>query len=95
IYGTYKDGAPHNYSPHTIFRWWERMEKLGVSIPFHKHQLHKTYHENAISVAASEGIRFVVYDKRVVTFDGQALYENQRFGILDLELSLDARFSFL
>ncbi len=71
------------------------MEKLGVSIPFHKHQLHKTYHENAISVAASEGIRFVVYDKRVVTFDGQALYENQRFGILDLELSLDARFSFL
>jgi len=98
IYGTYKDGAPHNYSVKTFFRWWDRMQNLGVIIPpkppMDRGKLPFVYHENALSVAKNEGIEYVVYDKQIVNLKGKTIYENERFGLLILDIDDRQRFIF-
>lgn len=93
IYASYKDGAPHNYAKGTIFRWWRRMEAIGCKLPLNRDDLPQLYHQKAVEVARREGIRYLVYDKEVAQYADAALYENRRFGVLDLELLPDLEFN--
>lgn len=95
IYGSYKDGAPHNYCEKTVFRWWERMRRLGFSLPLDRGSLPRLYHENAAGAAEIEGIRYLIYDKEYVIYSGPRLYENARFGIIALEETPDPEFTFI
>ncbi|MGH1363522.1 MAG: DUF6798 domain-containing protein [Calditrichia bacterium] len=84
IYGSYKDGAPHNYSKKTIFRWWVRMQKMGVGLPFNRWSLPELYRNNAVSAARNENIRYFVFERHPDVAWDSVLYENERFGVVDL-----------
>ncbi len=94
IYGSFKDGAPHNYSEGTIFRWWARMRRFGVLLqsPPDLKSFGRLYGANAVKIAKDEGIRMLVYDRRFVRLSGAPLYENERFGVIDLERMPDPEF---
>jgi hypothetical protein len=94
IYGSYKDGAPHNYSEKTVFLWWDRMQRLGCVLPLHVGDLPRLYHENAANAARGEGIRYLIYDTQHARYDGPRLFENDRFGIVDLEQATRPEFRF-
>lgn len=88
IFGSFKDGAPHNYSNKTIFEWWERMQALGVTLPFRRDRFPGLYRENAEKVARQNGIRYVVYERGSQSPDESwegILYENEGFRIVDLD----------
>lgn len=84
IYGSYKDGAPHNYSEATFFRWWKRMRRLGVDVNVPRGDFPRLYHRNAEAVARQEGIRYLVYDKQIARSHITPLFENERFAVVDL-----------
>lgn len=84
IYGTYKDGAPHNYSRKTIFRWWARMQALGVSLPWNRAAFPALYHQHALPVARENNIRYVIYEKNIALPPVAPLYENQQFAIFEI-----------
>jgi hypothetical protein len=94
IYGSFKDGAPHNYSERTIFRWWERMARFGIEITPKpdRRRFRVLYHQNAVRIAKEAGIRYLVYDRDWVDYDGIRLYENAGFGIVDLAAAPDPAF---
>lgn len=85
IYGSYKDGAPHNYSKKTIFRWWDRMQELGSTLPFKRNLLAKQYRENSVSAARKAGIRYLVFEKHKTDIRFKdVLYQNKQFSVIDL-----------
>jgi hypothetical protein len=81
IYGTYKDGAPHNYCETTIFRWWEKMQDFGIEIKTDKSLLDSLYHKNALRIATKENIPYIVYEKRFEMENMDVLFENRVFAI--------------
>ncbi len=85
IYGTYKDGAPHNYSEKTVFKWWERMSAFGMTLTTKRNTYPSLYHEHAIEIAKSENIKYVVYEKKYTKWNIHPLFENQTFGIVKIE----------
>lgn len=88
IYGTYKDGAPHNYCETTVFKWLAKMEQFGINPSTDRSLFPQIYHEKAFDVAAKEGISYVVYDKSLVKNKvGRVLFENGKFAVnrIDVE----------
>lgn len=82
IYGTIKDGAPHNYCETTVFKWQAKMEQFGI-VPSVDIALYpQIYHERAFDIAAKEGINYVVYDKSLIKNNpGVVIFENGRFAV--------------
>jgi hypothetical protein len=86
IWGTYKDGAPHNYSTATFFRWWERMQEFGIALPWQRQQFPMLYHRNVLEVARRHGLSYVVIEKQYATWPLPPLYQNDEFAIYQLPL---------
>ena len=86
IWATYKDGAPHNYSTATFFRWWERMQAFGVGLPWQRQQFPLLYHQNALEVARKYGLSYVVVEKKYAVWPSLPLYQNDEFAIYRLPL---------
>lgn len=85
IYGTYKDGAPHNYSEKTFFKWWERMRSFGITVTTKNNTFPLLYHEHALEIAKKERIKYVVYEKQYKKWSSSPLFENNTFGIIKIE----------
>jgi hypothetical protein len=84
-YCSWKDGAPHCFVDSTLAIWWQRMQKFGVSLPLNREALPALYHAHALEVARAEHIRYVVFDKWYARATGPVAYENDAFGVIDLD----------
>lgn len=81
----WKDGAPHFFCDRTLPEWWRRMQLFGVTLKTSRRELPALYHDRAIEVARAEGIRFVVFEKGLAVATGPLLWENEAFGLADLD----------
>lgn len=81
IYGTWKDGAPHNYCEATIFRWWERMQKFGIEISTDKSNFPRLYHEKVLEVARTEAIKYVVFENEQLKAALPVLFKNNTYAV--------------
>jgi len=82
IYGDYKDGGSHLFCSKTIFKWWKRMQAVGIELHMKAETFPRAYHEHAVTVAQQTGITYVVFDKQYAQSTGTPLYQNDRFGIV-------------
>lgn len=87
IVGTYKDGAPHNYSKSTFAEYLRRMELIGYRTPWDRKDLPALYHQHAGSAARQLGVRYVVIENRLATPTGPVLAGNASWSLIDLEIS--------
>ncbi len=92
IYGSFKDGAPHNYSRKTIFQWWERMQRLGLTLPWDRGEFPRLYHQNCLTAARAAAIRYLVIDLRHVRLLAKPRFQNEQFAVIDLHQSLPPLF---
>jgi hypothetical protein len=91
IWGTYKDGAPHNYSSATIFRWWERMQEFGITLPWQRQQFPLLYHQNAMEVARRNQLSYIVVEKKYAVWPLAPLYQNKEFAVYHLLLKQNSQ----
>ena len=85
IFGSIKDGAPHNYSKRTFMTYWSRMKSLGIELPLNSREIPDLYHEYAEKSALENNIRYVIYDKNIKSPPVEALHSNERFAIFLLD----------
>lgn len=85
IFPTWKDGAPHNYSEATFFKWWEKMNLFGITTKTDRNSFAQLYHEKAFDIAKSEKLKFVVYEKKYLTRTVKSIFENETYGITQIE----------
>lgn len=85
IYGTWKDGAPHNYCEATVFRWWERMQKFGIEISTDKSNFPRLYHEKALEIARTEAIKYVVFENEKFNAALPVLFKNKTYAIARID----------
>jgi hypothetical protein len=84
-YCTWKDGAPHLFCDSTLSLWWRRMQQFGVTLSSKRSEFPDLYRARAITIARSEGIRYVVFDKSFMRATGPVAYENKYYGVIDLK----------
>ena len=89
IFGSYKDGAPHNYSNATFPVWWERMRSLGVTLDGQRGRFSELYHQHSMVVARANGLRYVVVELRNDAPADSVIYRNSQFAVIDLKLGDD------
>jgi hypothetical protein len=85
VFVTWKDGAPHLFCDATLPEWWRRVRLFGLSLPYNRADLPSRYHEHALSVAQSENIRYLIFEKRFARATGSLIYENIDFGVIDMK----------
>lgn len=90
IYGSWKDGAPHNYSKKTFERWWQRMEEFGIQVGMARREFPHLFYKNAISVARKHDINWIVAECSMIQANGSPHYRNSRFAVFYLDDESDA-----
>jgi hypothetical protein len=61
------------------------MSAFGVTLTTKRNIYPSLYHENALKIAKSENIKYVVYEKKYTKWNIHPLFENQTFGIVNIE----------